>query len=158
MRVAGGENSGHGGTMHGVGGNVAPTVQVDAEIDEQFASDWPRESHRQKNQVRVQVEFGTRHAREVSAPVGEHLPLETDRVDSPHSAILAGKSGGRDAPIPFGALLMCVARTKLHWPERPRRARRATDGRLRQKFELPDAFRSLTNARTGAVGPGVAAA
>src|SRR2546423_10419238 len=50
---------------------------------------------------------------------------------------------------------MGVTRTKLHWPQRPRRARCATGGRLGQQLELSDAPRALTNARSRAIGAGV---
>src|SRR4029077_2480446 len=75
-----------------------------------------------------------------------------------HSPVLTGERGGRDAPLSIAPLLMRVARTKLHRPQRPGRARRAPNRRLRKKLELPDAARSLTNARARTIGTGVAAA
>src|ERR1700682_2959642 len=125
VRIAGRKDAGHVGPVRAIGRNVAATIQLDAEIDEQLALNGTGKAHGEQYEVRLQLELGPGHWRVFSAPVGEAPPLQARRVKLLHTAVFARERSGGDAPISFGALLMRVTRTQLHRPQRPRRRRRA---------------------------------
>jgi len=88
--------------------NVAAAVETDFEIYQQPALYRARKPHRKQHKIRLELELGPGHSREVSSPIGEHLPLETDSVNPLHLAIVPGERGGSDAPLPIAPLLVRV--------------------------------------------------
>lgn len=141
--------------MRIIGGDVSATIQLHGEIRQQLALYRASESHCQQHEIRLELELGTSHSLEARAPVGEYMPLQTDGMNASHSPILAGERGSGDIPLAVAPFLMRVGGPQLHWPQRPRCARRAASRWGRQKLELPNAARTLTNARPRAVRSGV---
>ena len=91
-----------------IGCDIPATVELNVEINDQPTLLGPRESHREQHEIRLELELGPGHSREVSPPIGEHLPLETDSVNPLHLAIVPGERGGSDAPLPIAPLLVRV--------------------------------------------------
>src|SRR5207253_9568784 len=118
----------------------------------------PGESHRQQDQLGLDLEFAPWYRRVLTAPAREHLSLQPHGVQPLDSSVLAGESGRGDAPFSFRTFFVRVTGAQLHRPQRPRCTRRATCGRLRQQLELSDTARSLTNAGSGTIGARVTAA
>jgi hypothetical protein len=92
--------------MLAVCGNVAAAVEPDFEIYQQPALYRASKPHRKQHKIRVELELGPGHPREVGSTIGEHLPLETDSVNPLNAAIVTGEFSGSDTPLPIASLLM----------------------------------------------------
>ena len=75
--------------MRRIGGDVPSRIESDAELDQQLALHRSGESHRQQNQLGLDLELATRYPNEVASPIGERLPLQANSVNALHTSVLA---------------------------------------------------------------------
>lgn len=106
MRIAGGEHSRHARPMLVIRSNVSAAIQLNGEICQQLALYRSGESHSEQDEIRLELELGAGHAREVAATIGEDLPLETDAMEALHSAVFAGERRRGNAPLALAPFLM----------------------------------------------------
>ena len=108
MRVAGGEYARDVGTVLEISCDTASRIKLNREIRQQSALYGSGETHRQEDEIGLELEIGSGHPRKIGASVGEDFALHTCGVKALNTTVLAGERRGRDAPLAIASLLVRV--------------------------------------------------
>jgi len=127
LGIAAGKNAvevGHEALVHR---HRAALIVLHAKAVEETVLDRAGEAHGKENEIRIHLEVAVWDCRELAI-----LELHLIGVQFRHLAIVAGKFGGRNTPLPIAAFFMRMRSAELHGPERPGRRDSAGRRRLRE--------------------------